>query len=53
MTPPIITVKPETQTVPIANTIRFRCEAKGNPTPEITWYLNGQRLKLHGKSYFL
>lgn len=49
MTLPIITVKPVTQTMPIANTIRFRCEAQGNPTPKITWYHNGQRLKLHGK----
>lgn len=48
MTPPMIVVKPETQTMSIANTIRFKCEAHGNPTPEITWYHNGQRLKLHG-----
>lgn len=48
MTPPIITIQPETQTMPIANSIRFRCEAEGNPTPNITWYHNGHRLKLHG-----
>lgn len=52
MTPPIITVRPETQTVPIANSIRFKCEAEGNPTPNITWYHNGQPLKLDGKFYF-
>ncbi|XP_050421746.1 protogenin B-like [Adelges cooleyi] len=49
MTPPTIVTKPETQTVPIANTIRFRCSAEGNPTPNITWYHNGQLLKPHGR----
>ncbi|CAH1721858.1 unnamed protein product [Aphis gossypii] len=49
MTPPNIIIPPETQTMPIANTIRFRCVAEGNPTPNITWYHNGQRLKLNGR----
>ncbi|XP_060838288.1 protogenin B-like [Rhopalosiphum padi] len=49
MTPPNIIIPPETQTMPIANTIRFRCLAEGNPTPNITWYHNGQRLKLNGR----
>lgn len=51
MTPPKITVQPESQTIPIANSIRFRCEAVGNPTPNITWYHNGAHLKLHGNIY--
>lgn len=51
MTPPIITIRPETQTVPLVNSIRFKCGAQGNPIPNITWYHNGQRLKLHGKFY--
>lgn len=49
MTPPNISIPPETQTMPIANTIRFKCVAEGNPTPNITWYHNGQRLKLNGR----
>lgn len=53
MTPPIITIQPESQTMPIANSIRFRCEAEGNPSPNITWYHNGQRLKLNGKHIYI
>lgn len=49
MTPPIITVQAETQTLPVANTIRFKCGVRGNPAPNITWYHNGQVLSIHGK----
>ncbi|XP_078079117.1 fibroblast growth factor receptor 3 isoform X3 [Mustelus asterias] len=32
-------------TVPVGNTIRFRCPAAGNPTPTIHWLKNGKGLK--------
>lgn len=51
MSPPNITVKPETITLPMANSIRFKCKAEGNPPPSISWYHNGQLLKLYGKLY--
>lgn len=53
MTPPIITIRPETQTTPIANSVRFRCGVDGIPTPNITWYHNGQPLKLYGNFFHL
>lgn len=53
MTPPVIIVAPKTQTMPIANSIRFQCKAEGNPTPVISWYHNGHPLKLVGKYYLI
>lgn len=53
MTPPIIIIPPQKQIAHIVNTIRFKCGAEGNPIPNITWYHNGHRLKLHGKFYLL
>lgn len=49
MTPPTIVTGPESRNIPIANTVRFKCGADGNPTPKITWYHNGQQLKSFGK----
>lgn len=49
MTPPSIVTGPASRNIPIANTVRFKCDVDGNPTPNITWYHNGQRLKSHGK----
>lgn len=51
--PPIITTRPETQTMPIVKTIRFKCVVDGNPFPDIAWYHNGERLKSYGKFYLL
>uniref|UniRef100_A0A2S2PYT6 Protogenin n=1 Tax=Sipha flava TaxID=143950 RepID=A0A2S2PYT6_9HEMI len=49
MMPPIITIRPETQSMPIVKTIRFKCGADGNPYPNISWYHNGERLKSNGR----
>lgn len=47
--PPIITTRPETQSMPLVKTIRYKCRADGNPYPNISWYHNGERLKSNGK----
>ncbi|VVC40187.1 Hypothetical protein CINCED_3A025745 [Cinara cedri] len=49
MTPPTITIRPETRSVPLANSIRLKCGVQGNPIPNITWYLNGECLKFYGR----
>ncbi|XP_049618238.1 fibroblast growth factor receptor 1-A isoform X2 [Syngnathus scovelli] len=31
--------------VPASKTVRFRCQASGNPTPTLKWYKNGKEFK--------
>ncbi|XP_036000448.1 fibroblast growth factor receptor 2-like isoform X2 [Fundulus heteroclitus] len=33
------------QTVRVSRTVRFRCQASGNPTPNLKWYKNGKEFK--------
>ncbi|XP_031569357.1 hemicentin-1-like [Actinia tenebrosa] len=39
--PPIITIKPETQTIAVGNHLLLNCLSKGSPKPKVTWSLNG------------
>lgn len=45
---PVITKKPKSQEFPTAKTVRFHCEAEGNPTPDIVWFRDGQKLFING-----
>lgn len=31
--------------VPASKTVKFRCQASGNPTPSLKWYKNGKEFK--------
>lgn len=31
--------------VPASKTVKFRCQASGNPTPKLKWYKNGKEFK--------
>lgn len=31
--------------VPASKTVKFRCQASGNPTPTLKWYKNGREFK--------
>lgn len=31
--------------VPASKTVKFRCQANGNPTPTLKWYKNGKEFK--------
>lgn len=31
--------------VPASRTVKFRCQASGNPTPTLKWYKNGKEFK--------
>lgn len=31
--------------VPASKTVKFRCQASGNPTPTLKWYKNGKEFK--------
>ena len=37
VSPPVVTVSPETQTVTENQTAKFYCSARGNPKPMVTW----------------
>lgn len=44
---PVFTILPRKQVVKINQRLaRFDCVAKGNPTPHISWYYNGERILL-------
>ncbi|XP_054280101.1 protogenin B-like [Macrosteles quadrilineatus] len=47
--PPVITKRPKSQEFPTAKTVRFQCEADGNPPPDIMWYRDGQKLHINGR----
>ncbi|KAG8273499.1 hypothetical protein J6590_019209 [Homalodisca vitripennis] len=49
LTPPVLTKKPKSQVLPTAKTIRFQCEAEGNPIPQVVWYKNGYKLHINGR----
>ncbi|BES94143.1 IGc2 [Nesidiocoris tenuis] len=42
--PPLITVGFPSETLQPGPSVYLKCVAKGNPTPEITWYLDGKKL---------
>lgn len=42
MTPPVITIKPATQTIAFGNHLLLNCLSKGSPKPKVTWSLNGK-----------
>lgn len=31
--------------VPASKTVKFKCQASGNPTPTLKWYKNGKEFK--------
>ena len=31
--------------VPASKTVKFRCQATGNPTPTLRWYRNGKEFR--------
>ncbi|XP_058815067.1 protein sax-3-like [Topomyia yanbarensis] len=39
--PPIIILGPSNQTLPVTSVVALPCKAVGNPTPIISWYLDG------------
>jgi hypothetical protein len=39
--PPIIILGPVNQTLPVKSMVNLMCKASGNPTPVISWYLDG------------
>lgn len=43
--PPRLTIRPESIYVKSGETIKLRCEAKGQPEPTITWFKNGTSLQ--------
>jgi len=42
---PYFTVEPEIQNAAEGETVEFRCEASGKPSPEIKWIHNGKPLE--------
>ncbi|XP_075231320.1 protogenin-like [Lycorma delicatula] len=50
LSPPVLVVKPKSQVYPTAKTVRFECEAKGNPLPDITWLKDGIKLRINGNT---
>lgn len=40
--PPSLTSEPTDQTVIESETVKFRCDAAGNPAPEIVWIKDGR-----------
>ncbi|XP_049945798.1 protogenin A-like [Schistocerca serialis cubense] len=46
---PEVRVKPPSQSFPAAKTVRFNCEAVGEPKPEIVWFKDGVRLHINGR----
>uniref|UniRef100_A0A8D0ANH6 Protogenin n=1 Tax=Sander lucioperca TaxID=283035 RepID=A0A8D0ANH6_SANLU len=47
--PPSLVEWPESLTRPRAGTARFVCQAEGVPTPEITWFKNGEKVQSNGR----
>ncbi|XP_055634932.1 protein sax-3-like [Toxorhynchites rutilus septentrionalis] len=39
--PPVIILGPSNQTLPVKSVVALPCKAVGNPTPIISWYLDG------------
>ncbi|XP_058473497.1 fibroblast growth factor receptor 1b isoform X1 [Solea solea] len=38
-------MKKQLHAVPASSTVRFRCQASGNPVPSLRWYKNGKEFK--------
>ncbi|KAA8595606.1 hypothetical protein FQN60_010897 [Etheostoma spectabile] len=49
LAPPSLVEWPESLTRPRAGTARFVCQAEGVPTPEITWFKNGEKVQSNGR----
>ncbi|CAK6954868.1 protogenin A [Scomber scombrus] len=49
LAPPSLVEWPESLTRPRAGTARFVCQAEGVPTPQITWFKNGERVHSNGR----
>uniref|UniRef100_A0A671YNN7 Protogenin n=1 Tax=Sparus aurata TaxID=8175 RepID=A0A671YNN7_SPAAU len=49
LAPPSLVEWPESLTRPRAGTARFVCQAEGVPTPQITWFKNGEKVHSNGR----
>uniref|UniRef100_A0A8C7ZLU2 Protogenin n=1 Tax=Oryzias sinensis TaxID=183150 RepID=A0A8C7ZLU2_9TELE len=49
LAPPSLVEWPESLTRPRAGTARFVCHAEGVPTPQITWFKNGEKVQSNGR----
>ncbi|XP_020797110.1 protogenin A [Boleophthalmus pectinirostris] len=49
LAPPSLVEWPESLTRPRAGTARFVCQAEGIPTPQITWFKNGNKVHSNGR----
>ncbi|KAF3832607.1 hypothetical protein F7725_026272 [Dissostichus mawsoni] len=49
LAPPSLVEWPESLTRPRAGTARFVCQAEGIPTPQITWFKNGEKVHSNGR----
>jgi len=49
VSPPVVVEGPKSVTVKLGKRATFRCKAKGEPTPTLTWFFNGGEIqKLNG-----
>ncbi|KAK7913078.1 hypothetical protein WMY93_013289 [Mugilogobius chulae] len=49
LAPPSLVEWPESLTRPRAGTARFVCQAEGVPSPQITWFKNGNKVHSNGR----
>uniref|UniRef100_A0A672Y830 Protogenin n=1 Tax=Sphaeramia orbicularis TaxID=375764 RepID=A0A672Y830_9TELE len=49
LAPPSLVEWPESLTRPRAGTARFVCQGEGVPTPQITWFKNGEKVHSNGR----
>ncbi|KAK3579546.1 hypothetical protein CHS0354_028382 [Potamilus streckersoni] len=49
--PPYFTMTPQSYKYPVAQKVRFHCEAGGTPQPNITWYKDGRKIVPSSSSY--
>uniref|UniRef100_T1IJK3 Uncharacterized protein n=1 Tax=Strigamia maritima TaxID=126957 RepID=T1IJK3_STRMM len=47
--PPTFIKRPQSFVVPSVQTVRFECEAQGNPPPKILWLKNGETIHTNGR----
>ncbi|KAL3876198.1 hypothetical protein ACJMK2_034068, partial [Sinanodonta woodiana] len=49
--PPYFIMTPQSYKYPVAQKVRFHCEAGGTPQPNITWYKDGRKIVPSSSSY--